>query len=214
MNESLPLHILLQQHNERALTVLDNDHAEGLFRALRYRGYLVNEADFDEIFNASLHRIWDLRTTFNTTADVVKTLYKITKEKAIDELRRRNTLAKRLLTGVEPGDLEADRLTETISHQEMPIWQTRLRLFRSAMKQLTERQREVMQLLVFEGKSPEEVGDQLQIAYTTVTNTRVRALGKMKENLLQNNITPDMVDQLSQLLTVVWLLLSTFLKNS
>lgn len=214
MNESLPLHVLLQQDNERALTVLDHDHAEGLFRALSYRRLIINEADFDAVFNAALLRIWDLRATFDSTADVVKLLYRITKDKAIDRLRQLNSQAGRPLTGIEPSELEADDLTESIPLHEMPFWQARLNCFRQAMDQLTDRQREVMQLLVYEGESIAAVAERLQIAYMTVVTTRERALGKMKAYLLQNKITPDMVDQLSQLLTVAWLLLSTFLKNN
>lgn len=216
MNESLPskpLHILLKENNQHALTVLDNDYAEGLFRALRWR-YFTNDEDYHTVYHDSLLRIWELRDTFASSADVVKMLFTVAKGKAIDRLRHLNTQAGQLLTGVEPDELEGDNLVDSIPAHELPFLQARIHYLRAAVDQLADKQRVVIEALCFEGVSIRKLAERLGVEYSTVTNTRDQAYKKMRQYLLQHHITPDMIEQLVKFLTILWLLFSTFLKNN
>ncbi|WP_276485729.1 RNA polymerase sigma factor [Paraflavitalea pollutisoli] len=213
MNESLPILKRLQAGNKQVLFELDAQYAEGLFRALSYQRLLVNQADFDEIFNEALLKIWESRDELPADTQVGRLLCTMTRRKAIDRFRQFSTRAGQLLRPVMPEQLEEGALDEPVATHEWPMWQARIDRFRSAVDQLTEPQRAVIELVFFQGKSLREAARELSMAYTTAATHRVRALEKMRDYVAPY-ITPDILDQLAPLLSALWLLISTFLKNN
>jgi RNA polymerase sigma-70 factor (ECF subfamily) len=181
-NNSIESDILyrLQQGDEAAFTSLFYKYKDKLF-AYIYSFTKSTEAAEDIIQDVFM-KIWNNREKILEVDNLSSFLYRIAQNRAIDELRRfsRDTLAMNEMFGDEENDSEADTPIEEMISKEV------VKSYQDAVTHLPPQQQKVFVLHKEQGRSIQEIADEMNISYFTVQSHMKKAIVNMRKYLNEN----------------------------
>lgn len=181
-NNSIESDILyrLKQGDEAAFTSLFYKYKDKLF-AYIYSFTKSTEAAEDIIQDVFM-KIWNNREKIMEVDNLSAFLYRIAQNRAIDELRRfsRDTLAMNEMFDEEEDDSEANTPIEEMISKEV------VRFYQEAVTHLPPQQHKVFVLHKEQGKSIQEIADEMNISYFTVQTHMKKAIVNMKKYLNEN----------------------------
>jgi RNA polymerase sigma-70 factor (ECF subfamily) len=174
---------LVAAGDSAALAQLYDRHARAVYGlALRM---LAAAEPAEEVVQETFWRIWKRAATYQRNSSFLPWMFGITRNLCIDELRRRQ------VRPVSAGNDE--EILSVLTDQQQNVEQSTLeaerrRLITSALADLPQDQREVIELAYFGGLSQREIADHLQSPLGTI-KTRIRlGLQKLKQALLHYGI--------------------------
>lgn len=152
-------------------------HWEGV---VRYTLRVVESRDqAEDVAQEAFIRLWTYRARWRPTSTIRPVLYRIARNLALNEARRRNTFENRIRairTGVSPADPSADPFQDAVS-AELEA------LLRQAVDRLPRRRRQIFLLVRFQRISHREAGRALGISAQAVANQISRALADLRAAL-------------------------------
>lgn len=140
--------------------------------------FLKNSAAAEDIVEESFLKLWARRRTFNTPSHLGAFLYRTIKNACLDVMKitMRETLRHEEYTAATYQLSETDYLT-AIVQAEMLV---QLRL---AIDALPPKVSSIIQQTYIEGKTNQEVADEMGISIQTVKNQKNRGLGMLRRQL-------------------------------
>ena len=136
----------------------------------------LNNADAEDIVQETLIKVWKKRESWDEAF-----CYSICRNLALDRTRRADKFSESL---DETRDTTAD--TSYSSNPEEQVQQSdRMKLVKELIDHLPEKQRSVIQLRDFEGKSYKEIADIMQMTDELVKVTLFRARQTIKKKFLE-----------------------------
>ena len=141
-------------------------------------GILGEDSEAEDVVEETFWQAWRSRTTFDPgRGTMIAWLMTIARSRALD---RRRARGRRRETAMDPPVLAAMPAAQPRDAAEV---EEMVRLVRSALEDLGEEQREVIELAYFEGLSQREIAERTAQPLGTV-KTRVRlAMGKLRDRL-------------------------------
>ena len=141
----------------------------------------LNNADAEDIVQETLIKVWKKRESWNEIESIEAFCYSICRNLALDRTRRADMFSESL---DETRDTTAD--TSYSSNPEEQVQQSdRMKLVKELIDHLPEKQRSVIQLRDFEGKSYKEIADIMQMTDEQVKVTLFRARQTIKKKFLE-----------------------------
>ena len=141
----------------------------------------LNNADAEDIVQETLIKVWKKRESWNEIESIEAFCYSICRNLALDRTRRADKFSESL---DETRDTTAD--TSYSSNPEEQVQQSdRIKLVKELIDHLPEKQRSVIQLRDFEGKSYKEIADIMQMTDEQVKVTLFRARQTIKKKFLE-----------------------------
>ena len=141
----------------------------------------LNNADAEDIVQETLIKVWKKRESWNEIESIEAFCYSICRNLALDRTRRADKFSESL---DETRDTTAD--TSYSSNPEEQVQQSdRMKLVKELIDHLPEKQRSVIQLRDFEGKSYKEIADIMQMTDEQVKVTLFRARQTIKKKFLE-----------------------------
>jgi RNA polymerase sigma-70 factor (family 1) len=188
-----PLGPLSALNDEDALVERIASGDEAAFRAL-YVAFYSALCDFvvsyvhapdiaEEIVQAKLYRVWELRRTWEPSGGVRASLFAACRNAAIDHLRREAVRARvsteSLATGEIPG------LAQAPANPDVALDASEVRReLRAALAELSERRRTVVILRWQHRLGPTEIARVMQITVKGVESHMARALADLRKRLV------------------------------
>lgn len=118
---------------------------------------------------------------FDSIANIRSFLYIFAKNRAFNYLRHREVLDRRHKSMIANEAFEAQNLGERILNFQID-GQFIQKVYNASINEVTDRMREVLELIFQEGLSYAEIGEKLNISENTVRNLRVKAVKKMRKH--------------------------------
>ena len=144
---------------------------------------LNDRDDSDEVLQEVMNSLWQKAHLFHFgRGRPVTWLVSTARNRAIDRLRSKKRQA-RIKDAFAAGADLSQRGNQPISGPEAAIRRDACRVVRSAVLQLTEIQREVIEKVYFEGLSQQEIADQLGEPLGTVKARIRRGLEKLRKSV-------------------------------
>ena len=141
----------------------------------------LNNAEAEDIVQETLIKVWKKRESWNEIESIEAFCYSICRNLALDRTRRADKFSESL---DETRDTTAD--TSYSSNPEEQVQQSdRMKLEKELIDHLPEKQRSVIQLRDFEGKSYKEIADIMQMTDEQVKVTLFRARQTIKKKFLE-----------------------------
>ena len=141
----------------------------------------LNNADAEDIVQETLIKVWKKRESWNEIESIEAFCYSICRNLALDRTRRADKFSESL---DETRDTTAD--TSYSSNPEEQVQQSdRMKLVKELIDHLPEKQRSIIQLRDFEGKSYKEIADIMQMTDEQVKVTLFRARQTIKKKFLE-----------------------------
>ena len=141
----------------------------------------LNNADAEDIVQETLIKVWKKRESWDEIESIEAFCYSICRNLALDRTRRADKFSESL---DETRDTTAD--TSYSSNPEEQVQQSdRMKLVKELIDHLPEKQRSVIQLRDFEGKSYKEIADIMQMTDELVKVTLFRARQTIKKKFLE-----------------------------
>ena len=141
----------------------------------------LNNADAEDIVQETLIKVWKKRESWDEIESIEAFCYSICRNLALDRTRRADKFSESL---DETRDTTAD--TSYSSNPEEQVQQSdRMKLVKELIDHLPEKQRSVIQLRDFEGKSYKEIADIMQMTDEQVKVTLFRARQTIKKKFLE-----------------------------
>ena len=141
----------------------------------------LNNAEAEDIVQETLIKVWKKRESWNEIESIEAFCYSICRNLALDRTRRADKFSESL---DETRDTTAD--TSYSSNPEEQVQQSdRMKLVKELIDHLPEKQRSVIQLRDFEGKSYKEIADIMQMTDEQVKVTLFRARQTIKKKFLE-----------------------------
>lgn len=141
-------------------------------------GYLKDPDEAKDLVQECFVKLWEQRTRIVNAATIKTFLYTIVRNRCIDELRKKKTMAGR---NKELSYLAHQWDTEEMT--EVTRSETMAQIY-AAIETLPPKMQQVFRLYFIEGKKFEEIAEQLQRSPGTVRNQKDRALVLLKGKLL------------------------------
>lgn len=167
----------LGQGDGSALKRLLRLHWEGI---VRYTLHIVDGRDqAEDVAQEAFIRLWTYRDRWHRTDTLRPVLYRIARNLALNESRRRGTFqrwVRRTRPGRSPADLSPTPFQDAVS-ADLDA------LMRQAVDALPERRREIFVLVRFHRMTHREAGEVLGISAQTVANQMTRALADLHDVL-------------------------------
>lgn len=143
---------------------------------VRYTLHIVEGRDqAEDVAQEAFVRLWTHRDRWRRTDTVRPVLYRIARNLALNEARRRGTVQRwirRIRSGGSPADPSATPFQDAVS-ADLDA------LMRQAVETLPERRREIFVLVRFHRMTHHEAGEVLGISAQTVANQMTRALADL-----------------------------------
>ena len=141
----------------------------------------LNNADAEDIVQETLIKVWKRREHWDEIESIEAFCFTICRNLALDRTRRADKFSESL---DETRDTTAD--TSYSSNPEEQVQQSdRMKLVKELIDHLPEKQRSVIQLRDFEGKSYKEIADIMQMTDEQVKVTLFRARQTIKKKFLE-----------------------------
>ena len=141
----------------------------------------LNNAEAEDIVQETLIKVWKKRESWDEIESIEAFCYSICRNLALDRTRRADKFSESL---DETRDTTAD--TSYSSNPEEQVQQSdRMKLVKELIGHLPEKQRSVIQLRDFEGKSYKEIADIMQMTDEQVKVTLFRARQTIKKKFLE-----------------------------
>ena len=141
----------------------------------------LNNAEAEDIVQETLIKVWKKRESWDEIESIEAFCYSICRNLALDRTRRADKFSESL---DETRDTTAD--TSYSSNPEEQVQQSdRIKLVKELIDHLPEKQRSVIQLRDFEGKSYKEIADIMQMTDEQVKVTLFRARQTIKKKFLE-----------------------------
>ena len=159
----------LKHGSEAAFTDLYNRYHRGIYMYLLDFVKLPSLAE--DIVHEVFMKLWEARERITITTSFSAYLYRISRNKAIDALKKISkdaALRKEILEYMNPGIMAFEPERKTLSHYED--------MYRSAVAQLTPQRQKIFILCKEKGKTYEEVAMELGISRNTVKEHMVQSL--------------------------------------
>ena len=141
----------------------------------------LNNADAEDIVQETLIKVWKKQDSWNEIESIEAFCYSICRNLALDRTRRADMFSESL---DETQTMAVD--TSYSSNPEEQVQQSdRMKLVKELIDHLPEKQRSVIQLRDFEGKSYKEIADIMQMTDEQVKVTLFRARQTIKKKFLE-----------------------------
>lgn len=164
---------LIIQQNQDALAALYDRHAQVVYNLIMR--IVRNLAIADEILQETFWQVWQKAGEFSGRGAVAAWLYRIARNKSLDQLRRQKARAQPVETTSQEDEaalwdqLEADHIT--VEKVVARRWDQRY--LRQALAEIPPEQRLCLELAYFEGMSQQRIAEHTQTPLGTV-KTRLR----------------------------------------
>jgi len=143
----------------------------------RYASRVLNDFDAaDDVVQDVFVRVWARRREWKG-GSVRALLFTLTRNAALDELRRRNSRARLVLVSIPHAPRHQPTPVELLEGNEVRAFVDR------AVQELPARRREVFDLVYLRGLSYQEVADIMGISVKTVGNQMTSALRQLRQVL-------------------------------
>ena len=141
----------------------------------------LNNAEAEDIVQETLIKVWKKRESWDEIESIEAFCYSICRNLALDRTRRADMFSESL---DETQSMAVD--TSYSSNPEEQVQQSdRMKLVKELIDHLPEKQRSVIQLRDFEGKSYKEIADIMQMTDEQVKVTLFRARQTIKKKFLE-----------------------------
>lgn len=182
-NENLNLLIQqLQQGSERAFTILYDKFSKQLYRNILR--LVKDEFIAQELLQDLFFKIWEKRLNIKIEGSFKSFLYKVA-ENLVFMYFRKVAKDNRLIENLIIANIEFD-----INAEDIIISRQDLELLHAAIAKLSPQRKQVYTLCKLEGKSYDEVSNELGISTSTISDHIVKANKAVKQFLQLNNFMP------------------------
>ena len=141
----------------------------------------LNPADAEDVVQETMMKVWNRRAQWEQIESIEAFCLTICRNVSLDKTRKMTENEQSL----EDCELEAPDRSHRANPEEQVIQQDRVRLVRRIIDNLPEKQRSVMQLRDFEGKSYKEIAAILNISEEQVKVNIFRARQAIKQKFIQ-----------------------------
>ena len=142
----------------------------------------LNAEDAEDVVQETMMKVWSRRQQWEQIESMEAFCMTICRNLALDKTRRMAADDQSL----EANEIDAPAHSHHANPEEQTIQQDRIRLVRQIIDQLPEKQRSVMHLRDFEGKSYKEIATILSITEEQVKINIFRARQTVKSRFLQS----------------------------
>ena len=142
----------------------------------------LNAEDAEDVVQETMMKVWSRRQQWEQIESMEAFCITICRNLALDKTRRMAADDQSL----EANEIDAPDHSHHANPEEQTIQQDRIRLVRQIIDQLPEKQRSVMHLRDFEGKSYKEIATILSITEEQVKINIFRARQTVKSRFLQS----------------------------
>ena len=142
----------------------------------------LNAEDAEDVVQETMMKVWSRRQQWEQIESMEAFCMTICRNLALDKTRRMAADDQSL----EANEIDAPDHSHHANPEEQTIQQDRIRLVREIIDQLPEKQRSVMHLRDFEGKSYKEIATILSITEEQVKINIFRARQAVKKRFLQS----------------------------
>jgi len=142
----------------------------------------LNAEDAEDVVQETMMKVWSRRQQWEQIESMEAFCMTICRNLALDKTRRMAADDQSL----EANEIDAPDHSHHANPEEQTIQQDRIRLVRQIIDQLPEKQRSVMHLRDFEGKSYKEIATILSITEEQVKINIFRARQTVKKRFLQS----------------------------
>lgn len=145
---------------------------------LRFALRILDDGDFaEDLVQEAFVRLWNHRTKWERDDTLRPVLYRIVRNQALNEKRRRSTFRRRSPTLRRPDIDPAPSPLQEAEDQEMQA------IIRKAIDSLPERRREIFLLVRYHQLSYKEAGEALGLSPQTVANQMSQAMRDLRRLL-------------------------------
>ena len=141
----------------------------------------LNSADAEDIVQETLIKVWKKRESWDEIESIEAFCYSICRNLALDRTRR----ADKFNESLDETQNTAVDTSYSANPEERVQQGERMMLVKALIDQLPEKQRSVIQLRDFEGKSYKEIADIMQMTDEQVKVTLFRARQTIKKKFLE-----------------------------
>lgn len=140
----------------------------------------LNPAEAEDVVQETMMKVWNRRDEWERIESIEAFCLTICRNLSLDKLRRMDNQIQSLDATIDPSDSRV-----ASNPEEQTVQRDRVQLVRQLIDQLPEKQRSVMQLRDFEGKSYRDIATILQISEEQVKINIFRARKTIKERFLK-----------------------------
>jgi len=140
----------------------------------------LNPGDAEDVVQETLIKVWNRREQWDQIESMEAFCLTICRNQALDKTRKMGFLDQSL----DADEHDAPDHSHTANPEEQVIQQDRVQLVRNIIASLPEKQRSVMQLRDFEGKSYKEIAAILEISEEQVKINIYRARQVIKQKFI------------------------------
>jgi RNA polymerase sigma-70 factor (family 1) len=141
----------------------------------------LNPADAEDVVQETMMKVWNKRQQWNQIDSIEAFCFTICRNQAVDKTRRQGYSEQ----SIEVSEMEAPDRSHYADPERQTIQQDRIALVRKLIDGLPEKQRAVMQLRDFEGKSYKEIAAVMNISEEQVKVNIFRARQAIKQKYIQ-----------------------------
>ena len=141
----------------------------------------LNPADAEDVVQETMMKVWNRREQWEQIESMEAFCLAICRNQAVDKTRKMGFYDQSLETDV----YDAPDNSHAANPEEQAIQQDRIKLVRQIIDNLPEKQRSVMQLRDFEGKSYKEIAAILEISEEQVKINIYRARQVIKQKFIE-----------------------------
>ena len=141
----------------------------------------LNPAEAEDVVQETMMKVWSRREQWEQIESIEAFCLTICRNQALDKTRKMAGTEQSLDTG----EHDAPDHSHTANPEEQAIQQDRVQLVRRLIDSLPEKQRTVMQLRDFEGKSYKEIAAVMGISEEQVKVSIFRARQAIKQKYIQ-----------------------------
>ena len=139
--------------------------------------YLKNNADAEELLQEVFLKLWDIRTTLDSSKNIKSFLFKICINLVYDFIRRKNIEQAYLDYSGQNNPSIIDNTWHEVIYNDM------LNNLQQLVATMPEKRQQIFRLSREDGLSNEEIAKQLDLSKRTVENQLYKALSFLKEAL-------------------------------
>ena len=141
----------------------------------------LNPAEAEDVVQETMMKVWSRREQWEQIESIEAFCLTICRNQALDKTRK----AAGTEQSIDTGEHDAPDPSHTANPEEQAIQQDRVQLVRRLIDSLPEKQRTVMQLRDFEGKSYKEIAAIMGISEEQVKVSIFRARQVIKQKYIQ-----------------------------
>lgn len=142
----------------------------------------LNRAEAEDVVQETMIKIWNRRDDWDSIESIEAFCLTVCRNLSLDKMRRMDNQSQSL--DETPGHDSPDQ-SYTSNPEEQAVQRDRIRLVRQLVDSLPEKQRSVMQLRDFEGKSYKEIASILSVSEEQVKVNIFRARQTIKKKYLE-----------------------------